>query len=148
MSQTIDKINSCYPLFEQDEYQELFRNKRQLEEAHDAQRVQEVFAWTTTSTDCCPDSTPVRHRHYASRSSAGCAGVKRNRTSSTATGRPRTSAVRAGSPVRPRVHCCCGTASSSCSTTGSTMPTRPASLITLTENHHLFHMKQDRSHAT
>lgn len=39
MSQTIDKINSCYPLFEQDEYQELFRNKRQLEEAHDAQRV-------------------------------------------------------------------------------------------------------------
>ncbi|MEW5285116.1 nitrogenase molybdenum-iron protein subunit beta, partial [Klebsiella michiganensis] len=49
MSQTIDKINSCYPLFEQDEYQELFRNKRQLEEAHDAQRVQEVFAWTTTA---------------------------------------------------------------------------------------------------
>lgn len=44
MSQTIDKINSCYPLFEQDEYRELFRNKRQLEEAHDAQRVQEVFA--------------------------------------------------------------------------------------------------------
>lgn len=28
---------------------ELFRNKRQLEEAHDAQRVQEVFAWTTTA---------------------------------------------------------------------------------------------------
>lgn len=49
MSQTIDKINSCYPLFEQDEYQELFRNKRQLEEAHDAQRVQEVFDWTTTA---------------------------------------------------------------------------------------------------
>ena len=33
---------------EQDEYQELFRNKRQLEEAH-AQRVQEVFDWTTTA---------------------------------------------------------------------------------------------------
>ena len=47
MSQTIDKINSCYPLFEQDEYQELFRNKRQLEEAHDAHN------------DCyCPSRSP------------------------------------------------------------------------------------------
>lgn len=49
MSQTIDKIHSCYPLFEQDEYQTLFQNKKTLEEAHDAQRVQEVFAWTTTA---------------------------------------------------------------------------------------------------
>ncbi|MDR8268886.1 DUF3364 domain-containing protein, partial [Acinetobacter baumannii] len=49
MSQTIDKIHSCYPLFEQDEYQTLFQNKKSLEEAHDAQRVQEVFAWTTTA---------------------------------------------------------------------------------------------------
>lgn len=48
MSQTVDKIKPCYPLFEQDEYQTLFRQKRGLEEAHDDQRVREVFAWTTT----------------------------------------------------------------------------------------------------
>ena len=49
MSQNIENIKSCYPLFEQDEYQTLFQNKKSLEEAHDAQRVQEVFAWTTTA---------------------------------------------------------------------------------------------------
>lgn len=49
MSQTAEKIVTCHPLFEQDEYQTLFRNKRGLEEAHDPQRVQEVFEWTTTA---------------------------------------------------------------------------------------------------
>lgn len=43
MSQTAEKIVTCHPLFEQDEYQTLFRNKRGLEEAHDPQRVQEVL---------------------------------------------------------------------------------------------------------
>ncbi|MCS6068001.1 DUF3364 domain-containing protein [Klebsiella variicola subsp. variicola] len=43
MSQTIDKIHSCYPLFEQDEYQTLFQNKRPLKRRNDAQRVQEVL---------------------------------------------------------------------------------------------------------
>ena len=35
MSQSAEKTQPCYPLFEQDEYQTLFRNKRALEEAHD-----------------------------------------------------------------------------------------------------------------
>ncbi|KAA8995594.1 nitrogenase molybdenum-iron protein subunit beta [Affinibrenneria salicis] len=48
MSQTAEKIQPCYPLFEQDEYQTLFHDKRGLEEAHEEQRVREVFEWTTT----------------------------------------------------------------------------------------------------
>lgn len=48
MSQTAEKTYSCFPLFEQDEYQALFHNKRTMEEAHDEQRVREVFEWTTT----------------------------------------------------------------------------------------------------
>lgn len=48
MSQTAEKITSCYPLFEGDEYQTMFRQKHSAEEAHDAGRVQEVFRWTTT----------------------------------------------------------------------------------------------------
>ena len=49
MSQTIDNIKSCYPLFEQDEYQSLFKNKNaNFEEAHEAEKVREVFEWTTT----------------------------------------------------------------------------------------------------
>ncbi|ACS84304.1 nitrogenase molybdenum-iron protein subunit beta [Musicola paradisiaca] len=48
MSQTAEKTEPCFPLFEQDEYQTLFRNKRGMEEAHDEQRVREVFEWTTT----------------------------------------------------------------------------------------------------
>ncbi|MFS2225152.1 nitrogenase molybdenum-iron protein subunit beta [Pantoea sp. B65] len=48
MSQTRDKIDACYPLFEQEEYQTLFRSKRGMEEAHDDQRVREVFEWTTS----------------------------------------------------------------------------------------------------
>ncbi|WJY15543.1 nitrogenase molybdenum-iron protein subunit beta [Pectobacteriaceae bacterium CE90] len=48
MSQTVENPQPCYPLFEQEEYQALFRNKRHLEEGHDEQRVREVFEWTTT----------------------------------------------------------------------------------------------------
>ncbi|MGM3189401.1 nitrogenase molybdenum-iron protein subunit beta [Dickeya dadantii subsp. dieffenbachiae] len=48
MSQTAEKTQPCYPLFEQEEYQTLFRNKRGMEEAHDEQRVRDVFEWTTT----------------------------------------------------------------------------------------------------
>nr|WP_318381728.1 nitrogenase molybdenum-iron protein subunit beta [uncultured Enterobacter sp.] len=48
MTQTAEKITSCYPLFERDEYQTMFRQKHSVEEAHDAARVQEVFQWTTT----------------------------------------------------------------------------------------------------
>ena len=36
MSQNIDNIKPCYPLFEQEEYQSLMASKRsQFEEAHD-----------------------------------------------------------------------------------------------------------------
>ncbi|RNM23372.1 nitrogenase molybdenum-iron protein subunit beta [Dickeya undicola] len=48
MSQTAEKTQPCYPLFEQEAYQTLFRNKRGMEEAHDEQRVRDVFEWTTT----------------------------------------------------------------------------------------------------
>ncbi len=49
MSQNIDNIKPCYPLFEQEEYQSLMASKRgQFEEAHDDAKVQEVFEWTTT----------------------------------------------------------------------------------------------------
>lgn len=49
MSQNVENIKSCYPLFEQDEYQNLFAGKRaNFEEAHDAEKVREVFEWTTT----------------------------------------------------------------------------------------------------
>lgn len=48
MSQSAEKTQPCYPLFEQEEYQTLFRNKRALEEAHDDERVKATFEWTTT----------------------------------------------------------------------------------------------------
>ena len=49
MSQTIENIKSCYPLFEQDEYQYLFAYKHaKYEEAYGAEKVREVFEWTTT----------------------------------------------------------------------------------------------------
>jgi len=49
MSQTIENIKSCYPLFEQDEYQNLFADKHaKYEEAYGAEKVREVFEWTTT----------------------------------------------------------------------------------------------------
>ncbi|MEE3649197.1 MULTISPECIES: nitrogenase molybdenum-iron protein subunit beta [unclassified Brenneria] len=48
MSQNTEKVKPCYPLFEQPEYQALFASKSELEESHSAERVQEVFEWTTT----------------------------------------------------------------------------------------------------
>lgn len=48
MSQTIENIKPGFPLFEQDEYQKMWADKAQFEEAHDAAKVQEVFEWTTT----------------------------------------------------------------------------------------------------
>lgn len=49
MSQTVDEIKSCYPLFEQEEYQSLWENKRsQFEEAADPEKVKEIFEWTTS----------------------------------------------------------------------------------------------------
>jgi nitrogenase molybdenum-iron protein beta chain len=50
MSQNIENIKACYPLFEQDEYQSLFAGKKgRFEEAHGDSKVQEVFDWTTTA---------------------------------------------------------------------------------------------------
>jgi len=49
MSQTIDKIKPGYPLFKQNEYQDMFARKHStVEEAHSEEKVQEVFEWTTT----------------------------------------------------------------------------------------------------
>ena len=49
MSQTVENIKPCYPLFEQDEYQAQWANKRaNFEEPHDDAKVREVFEWTTT----------------------------------------------------------------------------------------------------
>ena len=50
MSQNIENIKPCYPLFEQEEYQNLFAAKKsRFEEAHGESKVQEVFDWTTTA---------------------------------------------------------------------------------------------------
>lgn len=50
MSQNIENIKACYPLFEQDEYQSLFAGKKgHFEEAHGDSKVKEVFEWTTTA---------------------------------------------------------------------------------------------------
>ena len=49
MSQTIDKIETGYSLFQQDEYQDMMAKKRELfEEGHDAEKVKETFNWTTS----------------------------------------------------------------------------------------------------
>ncbi len=48
MSQTIENIKPGFPLFEQDEYQNMWADKAKFEEAHDAAKVKEVFEWTTT----------------------------------------------------------------------------------------------------
>ncbi len=50
MSQNVDNIKPCYPLFEQDEYQAQWANKRaNFEEGHPDEKVREVFEWTTTA---------------------------------------------------------------------------------------------------
>ncbi len=49
MSQTVDNIKPCYPLFLDDEYTKSLSNKQQtFEERHSQEKIQEVFAWTTT----------------------------------------------------------------------------------------------------
>lgn len=49
MSQTVDKIETGYSLFNQDEYQSMMANKKaNFEEGHDADKVRETFEWTTT----------------------------------------------------------------------------------------------------
>ncbi|MGL4753840.1 MAG: nitrogenase molybdenum-iron protein subunit beta [Aeromonadaceae bacterium] len=50
MSQNVENIKACYPLFEQDEYQSLWETKKQgFEEAHSDAKVLETFEWTTTA---------------------------------------------------------------------------------------------------
>ena len=47
--QKVDDIKPCYPLFRQDEYKESLANKKaKFEEGHAADKVQEIFNWTTT----------------------------------------------------------------------------------------------------
>jgi len=49
MSQNVEKIKASYPLFRDPEYTEnLGRKKALYEDAHDAERIREVFEWTTT----------------------------------------------------------------------------------------------------
>lgn len=49
MPQTVDNIKPSYPLFREPEYKETLGNKRELfEEAHSAEKIEEVFQWTTT----------------------------------------------------------------------------------------------------
>ncbi|MEJ2632609.1 MAG: nitrogenase molybdenum-iron protein subunit beta [Acidihalobacter sp.] len=49
MSQNVDNIQPSYPLFRNDEYKESLGNKRaNFEEMHPAEKIQEVFEWTTT----------------------------------------------------------------------------------------------------
>jgi nitrogenase molybdenum-iron protein beta chain len=49
MPQTTDNIKPCYPLFREPEYIEtLTAKKANFEEAHSAEKIEEVFQWTTT----------------------------------------------------------------------------------------------------
>lgn len=49
MPQVVEDIKPCFPLFRDDEYKENLANKkREFEEPHDAQRIREIFDWTTT----------------------------------------------------------------------------------------------------
>lgn len=49
MPQTVDNIKPSYPLFREPEYKETLGNKKELfEEAHSAEKIEEVFQWTTT----------------------------------------------------------------------------------------------------
>ena len=49
MSQEVENIKSGYPLFRGQEYRESLDNKKALyEDAHDANRIKEVFEWTTS----------------------------------------------------------------------------------------------------
>ena len=47
--QTVEKIKPCFPLFRDDDYQDMIARKRgKFEEAPDATKVAETFEWTTT----------------------------------------------------------------------------------------------------
>ncbi len=49
MSQVVEDIKPCYPLFRQPEYQDTLRAKREcFEEAPNQDKIEEVFHWTTT----------------------------------------------------------------------------------------------------
>jgi nitrogenase molybdenum-iron protein beta chain len=49
MSQNVETIKPCYPLFRDAEYKDnLARKKTLYEDAHDAEKIREVFDWTTT----------------------------------------------------------------------------------------------------
>ncbi len=49
MSQNAEDIKPCFPLFREQEYKDNLANKKALyEEAHDADKIREVFEWTTT----------------------------------------------------------------------------------------------------
>ncbi len=49
MSQSVDNIKPSYPLFQEDDYKANLANKQNMyEERHDAEKIQEVFNWSTT----------------------------------------------------------------------------------------------------
>jgi len=49
MSQSVDNIKPSYPLFRDEEYKENLAKKKELyEECHPAEKIDEVFEWTTT----------------------------------------------------------------------------------------------------
>ncbi len=48
MSQVVEQIKPCYPLFRQPEYQATIEAKRGLEEVDEQTKLEEVFAWTTS----------------------------------------------------------------------------------------------------
>jgi nitrogenase molybdenum-iron protein beta chain len=49
MSQNVEDIKPCFPLFREQEYKDNLANKKALyEEAPDAEKIREVFEWTTT----------------------------------------------------------------------------------------------------
>ncbi|MGB7552491.1 MAG: DUF3364 domain-containing protein, partial [Chromatiaceae bacterium] len=49
MSQTIDQIKPSYPLFREPEYVDNLARKRDgVEEGHSAEKIEEIFQWSTT----------------------------------------------------------------------------------------------------
>ncbi|MCM2680433.1 nitrogenase molybdenum-iron protein subunit beta [Echinimonas agarilytica] len=48
MSQDVENIEPGYSLFKQTEYQDMMARKLEFEEGHDAEKVKQVFEWTTT----------------------------------------------------------------------------------------------------
>lgn len=49
MSQTVDNIETSYPLFNQSEYQDTLKNKQEnFEEKHPQEKIDEAFQWSTT----------------------------------------------------------------------------------------------------